>query len=303
MKVIYHHNDMDGRAAASLIYNVLNDENEKFIIKELDYVKPIDTSIAKDQNVYILDYSFTENTKDQLIDIFNKAKSVVWIDHHISSKYFMKKHSKDKIFNRKINKKKIDIIIIDTTRCGAMITYDYLIENTGKKLDSTYHPRSLELIDDFDRWANKYKDSMYFKLGMDCQSKNPTSKIWYEIIMSKITDNLIKEGKIIYKYLKSNNLDEFNQVSYYLDHIPNDMDSNVKRILVINTNYNNNSLAFGNKLTKNVLGVIWTFDGKYYRYSIYSSPDSMIDCNAIALKYGGGGHNHASGFSSEERIF
>ena len=28
MKVIYHHNDMDGRAAASLIYNVLNDENE-----------------------------------------------------------------------------------------------------------------------------------------------------------------------------------------------------------------------------------------------------------------------------------
>ena len=68
--------------------------------------------------------------------------------------------------------------------------------------------------------------------------------------MSKITDNLIKEGKIIYKYLKSNNLDEFNQVSYYLDHIPNDMDSNVKRILVINTNYNNNPLAFGNKLTK-----------------------------------------------------
>ena len=45
---------------------------------------------------------------------------------------FMKSILKIKYLIEKLIRK-IDIIIIDTTRCGAMITYDYLIENTGKK--------------------------------------------------------------------------------------------------------------------------------------------------------------------------
>jgi len=45
------------------------------------------------------------------------------------------------------------------------------------------------------------------------------------------------------------------------------------------------------------------FNGENYMYSFYSDEKSKVDCSKIAEKFGGGGHPHASGCSSNKLLF
>ena len=44
----------------------------------------------------------------------------------------------------------------------------------------------------------------------------------------------------------------------------------------------------------------FSYNGKSWNYSLRST---KVDCSQIAMKYGGGGHKGASGFSTDELIF
>ena len=99
--VIYHHDDPDGHVAAAVMANYLLSENPnadiRFFAKQytdtfMDH-KVIDDAV----NLYFLDLSFTDKTKDKIIESAKSLKSkesylgndgvidLVWIDHHASS--------------------------------------------------------------------------------------------------------------------------------------------------------------------------------------------------------------------------
>ena len=63
-----------------------------------------------------------------------------------------------------------------------------------------------------------------------------------------------------------------------------------------------NSLIFGDLYNKYPLVATFVFDGKKYKYSIYSN-DRSVKCNEIAAKFGGGGHAGAAGFISDKLEF
>lgn len=87
----YHHNDLDGRCAAAVVAHYFKDKNPDNYI-ESDYTG-LKTELCWDNDeVFIVDYSFTENTMEALLAICDIARRVVWIDHHDSSIDLVKNH-------------------------------------------------------------------------------------------------------------------------------------------------------------------------------------------------------------------
>ena len=82
--VIYHANCTDGFGAAFAAWLKLGDEAEYLSMEHGKVKTPTDFDMkvslaAKDNDVYILDFSFPREVMDAL---FKHAKRVVWLDHH-----------------------------------------------------------------------------------------------------------------------------------------------------------------------------------------------------------------------------
>ena len=263
---------------------------ERVKLVELDYSNPVDNSIVmKDEFVVIVDYSFGERTFSELTGILEKSHNVLWLDHHITSKEMIESLSKAELKNLKTNGL---IYEIDMDRCGAKIAYDRLFSKTThyKNMQFTF----IDYIDDFDRWTKQFENSMLFKLAMDSEDQTPKSKIWDLLLVSEhhALAKLIEAGTTIKTYDDAKNLKDFNRLSYA---------SSIAGMKCIAINKTGNSTVLCDALSKFPLGVVWTFDGKKYTYSLYSS-DESVDCEKIAKLFGGGGHRQAAGFSSTRKI-
>ena len=81
MKCFYH-NDADGKCSGfwvNFAVKLSNDYQDNSFI-EMTYAKPFPmTSIRKDEQIYIVDFSISPDEMRQLLKI---TKNVTWIDHH-----------------------------------------------------------------------------------------------------------------------------------------------------------------------------------------------------------------------------
>lgn len=81
--VIYHANCTDGFGAAFAAWLKLGDEAEYLPMKYgVDLLTTYKGSLIA-REIYILDFSFSRETMGWL---FDHAKHVVWLDHHLTSK-------------------------------------------------------------------------------------------------------------------------------------------------------------------------------------------------------------------------
>lgn len=282
---IFHHNDNDGRAAAAMIYrrsyqNTISLTMEDFI--EVNYVDSVPSAsmIEKDEEVYIVDYSFTSKTKDILLDLYKKSNNITWIDHHVSSLEIL-----EEIKNTTTIKS-----IIDIDRSGAKIAYDMNIEECGS-IYNKFISQIIDLVDDHDRWIHNLEDSIYFNIGSTMYDTHPMSKIW-------ITDpkDIISIGKTLKEFKDNHNRRICNIYSY-------ECTINGHKCIVLNTP-EPSSQAFVEYYNKYNFAIRYAFDGKVYRYSIYSNLKD-IDCSKIAkfMDPKGGGHKGAAGFVSDKIEF
>ena len=288
--VVFHHNDNDGKAAAAIIYNwflcadiVVKD----FISVNYNDSIPTADRIGEGDDVYIVDYSFTNATLNNLIEICKKANSVSWFDHHRSSLEVV-----DKV-------KEMDICkdcIVTTEMSGALITYNFYKNKGFWKYDASLIPKYMEdvirLVDDYDRWIHANPGSLLFNIGSELYDTDPRAVIWGSIDPKEI----IKQGGIIKEYndKKNTNLTKNNGFIIKI---------NGHECIVLNTP-EASSKAFGEYFDKYKFGIRFVFNGKNYTYSIYSELED-IDCAKIAQKFNprGGGHKGAAGFVSDEVLF
>jgi len=281
----FFHSDIDGRAAANLVL-----QNTKYIkpaesdFISMNYIKPLPVElVAENELVFIVDYSFTEATKDQLDALLKKTKNIVWLDHHASSIDFVLAHPEY-----------LDIIVnnrLSTYACGAKLAYQFF--NPNEPI-----PTYIELIDDFDRWIHSYKESMSFKLYMDSVDHDPFSTVWNNVNHETMIHEMIERGEAIQTYSNMSNSKDFNRLGY---------ESKIgigdgKYIKCIVMNKPGNSTALCDALTKYDIGVVWQFDGSVFSYSLYST-NAQIKCNKIAERRGGGGHPGAARFTSNKMEF
>ena len=285
MKVFYH-DDNDGKCAAHQVYlytklNNVDINKKDFYPVNYNDKTPDASLIEKGEEVYIVDYSFTEATIDKLLAISFKANgNVHWFDHHKSSLEVL-----DYVTSTNICKS----VCIDMERSGALIAYNMLIKGTNSDDGCVRHV--VDLVDDHDRWIHAIPESKLFNLGSIVFPNGPCDNIWHSD-----PDNVIDKGVSISEYTNIANLKACRQGKYLIK-------INDKRCVVLNTPIKS-SEALSTYFEKYGLAIRWSFNGQNFEYSVYSTLED-VDCSAIAKHFNpaGGGHKGAAGFTSDKLLF
>lgn len=296
---IFHHNDNDGKAAAAMVYHFIDAygisklSKDDFISVNYNDSIPSADKVEEKELVFIVDYSFTENTVHQLYEIAEKTENnVVWFDHHKSSLEVY-----DKVKDSKICKS----VVIDMDRSGAKIAFDELIKNDPHLVEYYFNKNNksnistisniIDLVDDYDRWIHKFPESLKFNIGSTIYDTDPMSNIWYSD-----PKHIIATGSIVndYNYMKNSKL--FENAGFKIK-------INGHDCIVLNTP-ESSSQAFSKYYEEYKFAIRFVFNGKNFTYSIYSGLED-IDCAEIARHFNvkGGGHKGAAGFVSDKIEF
>lgn len=312
--ICYHHNDLDGKCAAAVVaYYSKNTNLDNYI--ESDYTG-LKTELCQDNDeVFILDYSFTEDTMQDLLDICDIARKVVWIDHHDSSIDLIKNHPELRSISN-LN------IRLSKYQSGCYLTYQYFYNVSPGEV-----PLFIRLISDYDNWNHKSSLCINFVRGLDIEENNPTDEIWEDLfdewedymegLLEPYNEKPLPQFEDITSLDLEDEEDDFLWHKYILDQgvtvslylltqnqflIDNfGFESYLDNIKCFCLNAKGNSLTFGRKIKEYPICVTFLFDGEAYNYSLYSE-DESISCKEIAERHGGGGHKGAAGFRSTKLL-
>lgn len=277
MKCFYH-NDHDGRCAAYVVAKYFDNFNRNDFF-EVNYSDKLPIDNLEKEVVIFVDYSFTKDTC-HIIDQLKKQKCyVVWIDHHKSSMEIADTYGYIKG-------------IRNTSLSGAALAWCYYY-NGGDIFNIKDMPEFIKYIDDYDRWQYKFGNiTDYVKLGIEAHPYDFNDDIWRLLDTEDYLDEVIKDGKVISKYMENNN-------KYYTELWG--YETTIDGIKAIAVNRKSNSLLFGDLLDTYPIGISFAFDGNKYVYTLFTKDDN-IDCSKIAAKFGGGGHKGAAGFQTKDLI-
>ncbi|HJI48753.1 MAG TPA: DHHA1 domain-containing protein [Oscillospiraceae bacterium] len=284
MKVFYHIDD-DGKCAGYWVkaLNELEDEYEDEYIKinyGIDF--PFD-KIRKDEIVYIVDYSILPEEMDKLLKITN---NVIWIDHHASA------IERYKNYDKQIAGLRYDGI------AGCMLTYCYLMymancEETFSTTMTRTAPFFTQLIADYDVWTFEYGDvTKKFQKGLSLYEHEPQSQIWDSLNSIDVISKIVSKGETIINYRK-------NMMAEYCKNKGFEAEFEGYNCFAINmAMINSDDFVIDNVDDYDIL-IGFSFDGERWAYSLRSE---NVDCSELAVKYGGGGHKGAAGFSSTDFV-
>lgn len=304
--ICFRHNDMDGFCSAAIVmYHTNTYDTSKFISSKYDkeedkrnYQHVIDTA-DKNEDIYIVDLSFTEDTYQFLEALLKKGHKVIWIDHHDSSVQLISRHPELAPNRSDYNLKGI----VSKEGSGAYLAYKYF--NPDKVV-----PEFIKMVSDYDTFANTNPNSILYKLGIDIYIDGNDEMGKYKVFTDQLkrlnftpngdniltTDSLaiINKGKTVNEYKTANDASHLKAYGY-----ESQLEDGTKIYCI---NRKSNSLIFGDKYKEYDAVVVYCFDGTKFNYSMYSH-DNVYDCGKYAESKGGGGHKGAAGFSSTELLF
>ena len=304
--VVLHHNDLDGRCAAAIVYRwagITHPKGKSDFI-EMDYAKavPFD-KIEKDEQVFILDFSLSVEDMRKLLKI---TDNVVWIDHH--------KTAIDRFNSSEIKG------VRNTADSGCVLTWKYIHWWSGRGSDwedltkpcprGLEVPRAVAMIGDYDTWTLKIPNSTEFYEG--CKMLDTTdigSDDWRALLMEEaegvdgtgkplprkdVCTRVIEMGKTAIKYRDAYCEDMCSSYGF-------ETDFDGHNIFVCNI-YRFGSNGFLARMDKYPICAACIYDGSQWSISLYSKrPD--INVGELCKKHGGGGHKGAAGFVSKEFPF
>lgn len=168
-------------------------------------------------------------------------------------------------------------------------------------------PRWLYHVDDFDCWKKLDQNSEYIKLAFDSYDTRFTipskdrGQREFNIFYDNLTCNphflprLTQSGKIIYEYIHER----------YKSQLSDCFEWTYEGTKFLCKNGSGNSWEFEHKISEYDAVILFHYSGKsgMWSYSVYSDEKSTFDCSKFCAKFDGGGHPHASGFSTKYLIF
>jgi len=261
---IYHGNCPDGFASACVVRRALG--NKVVFFEGIHQKQPPD---VKGMDVLLVDFSYK---KEVLEEMLNDASSITILDHHISAKNDLE---------CLLNKGQIQGLF-DINKSGAMITWEWFFPE--KKA-----PKLIEHIQDRDLWRFELTDTRDITTGL---SSYPYEFDLWDKFMSYNSSDLISlkaDGAAIERKLQRD--------------IKELVSTGVRRMVIAGYNVPvlNVSSAYisdaGNLMAKDepFAACYWDHaDGR--SFSLRSSVNG-VDVSKVALRYGGGGHEKAAGFT------
>jgi len=267
----YHHNDGDGRMAATVVASVYPEAE----FKEVNYGIPADPNDYKARKVIIVDFSFPKETME---DIKKESKWLCWIDHHETAK---------KNMNELWESDEIDGLR-EIGKCGAILAWKWFRIHEDI-------PLSIELTNDYDLWLHKMKDTKYFAERVNLFEKPFNPNKWQGLLKG-MTQDYIDEGKLLYeaKLQRCNDaIERGREMPFTVKRTEGGPDSITNAFYV-------NAYPIDFALTGTLindkgheLAVVYCQKGDETLVGLRSM---TLDVSKLAEGYGGGGHKHAAGF-------
>ena len=329
---IIHHNDDDGKCSAAVIYNELCMEypmsEDNFIEyshggprPEIDNEKLTDGSI-----VYIVDLALDEVIYGLIKSIrdCNRNVKIVHIDHHKTTFDFLEGLDDDqrrvmdsvyRFYRLGVSASMLcwvyscmtDEYRNDIDKLQKDDEFDFTAEfshvgfNIGKTDQREIRvPMIIRFVNDHDVWRHEISGTREFHDGFSLvTNKHPMSNLWTTLLYSSreytLYDDYVKKGMTIRDYNKI-------QYEHQLKHAFESYICGV-RVLCLNSTCAT-SEVFGDKINEYDAVCIFYYQGDkmLWKYSMYSKEDG-IDVSRICKRYGGGGHEHAAGFTNIHLIF
>lgn len=275
MEIIYHE-DPDGvtaGAVAGYFYRRSGVKNINYLPVDHSEEFSINEDYFEGKNVIIVDY-YIKDTED-MQKLLDSANSVIWNDHHKTGIELYEG------FGTYIEG------IRTTERSGCYITWKWFTMDFDIEV-----PEVVKYVDDYDLWKFEYDETKPFinslKMYSDLDPSNPI--FWDPLIENQESelDKLIQDGNIVEHYK-----DMWRRKSKYYETKFEGL-----KVAVMNKMTNSEGFKYIDDGSFDAL-MTWNFDGTKFNYSIYRAKNSNAEILPIAVKYGGGGHEGAAGFTHE----
>ena len=263
--IVFHRADHDGKLSAWIAAEWVRRSGDLPVFVGLDYGDDI-PSFAQ-RHVIMLDFSLPD-----MGAVLKSAKSLVWVDHHVTS---MDKVEKSGVFIQGMRR---------VGEAACVLSWRYFI--------GTPPPKGVMLLGAYDV-ASGDIHSLYYENYFQCFNTDPAVFNWgMAISMADANINQVLEiGSLIQKR------DE--------NRFKTDIRSGIEVVvaghpcLTLNSQQVG-SKVFGDRLSKYSACLIWHFVGKdRIRWRAYSHGDGGMNVAALASGFGGGGHRHAAGFYTD----
>jgi len=285
--ICFHHNDLDGICAGAIVKKFC----PKCAMYQIDYSDEFPFKMIKrGDTVYMVDFSI-EPFSDMLK--LNKLCNLIWIDHHPTAIKASEEHD---IKIEGIRKVGIS---------GCELTWIYLTEKATPNfsgLNAFSMPLAVRLLGRYDVWdLNFSPEVLPFQEGMKLYTPKevePSSPLWKTLL--KGGDNIqpiIENGKKLLKYRKSQ--DEKYAKKFSFEGIFEGL-----KAIFVNRGLANSLLleSVFNPKKHDIMVVFCMLPDKRWTVNLYSDIPK-INCGEIAFKYGGGGHDRAAGFITNDLWF
>lgn len=276
--VIYHDHCTDGFGAAYAAYLKFGDSAEYL---PMSYKQDFNPVICEGRDVYVLDFSFSQEVTHQIIELSNYF---VWLDHHKTAfEMWCPDHS-----SLYIDETERTHIILDNEKSGALLAFLYF--HPGVKI-----PMYIKYIDDRDRWKFKYGGSKAFHAGMSTM-KPWTFDVWNDAL-GDMTQILVA-GEVILLHDQKRVSAVSRKAQKCLLVARNHETDEVWKYEGLAVNCRDQMSEIGHELANasGTFGLVWYWEsGSLAHVSIRSNGD--YDVSTIAKHFDGGGHKNAAGFT------
>ena len=274
--IVFYHTDNDGHLSGFLCKKFLLENDYQVKMQEIDYGWDIPLQgIDKETEVYILDFSF--EPWDLMEEVHQKAKDLVWIDHHETA---IDKHSKSL---RQFSGTR------DPHVAASRLTWNYFFADTIPET-----PEVVQLVANYDVFNLDFCPGIReFQNGSRLYDTNPETLYGYAFWNSMLgfsyaLNNVKQKGEIVYKFQLKTDLEKIQSTGF---------ETTLLGKKCFAANLRTNSIPFEylpNAREYDVyLAFIWTHG--HWKVSLYSDKPN-INVGEMALLLGGGGHAKAAGF-------
>lgn len=295
--VIYHASCADGFGAAYAAWKSLGDDADYTPMRYMDADRAPEEQWAEflrvvpdfdDRTIYIVDFSLPKIVMSR---IMKSGSKIVWLDHHKTAfKRWLGEYEKGMAHSEDSDSL---VVRLDDNRSGALIAWEYFLEEAP--------PYGIKLLDDYDRWQFKYEETKAFQKQI--WSHAPWSfQQWdgwfrdFQLDEGISFNEFVTEGEAI---LRSHNQRVAETVKQAMP--CRIADSRVGRIdgLIVNCPPNVSSdVGHELALQSGTFGLCWYLNKRGDAVvSLRSS--SNFDVADLARLFGGGGHERASGFTTD----
>lgn len=288
--VVSHSQCTDGHCAAWLLHLLWPDASF-FFINPND--KPPSDMDVRGKDVVIADVVFS---REDLIRLHGEAKSLVVLDHHQSNRAALEG---------------LDFCKFDMQRSGAKMVYDHFekelrdcLELRGEhrwrmhSLDSWVVRRLVDHVSDYDTWQFNLDDSHEIHAALS--SYPLTFEAWDALFAGRTNlCHLVDEGETLVRYRRQ-------LVNRMLKDVAESVVSGQRVRHVNSCVLQSETCEAIYERDPDVIACAWAVvdrgGKKAYRYSFRSKAGVGPDVSKFAATWGGGGHRHSAGATTEDFI-